>query len=449
MRRSPCESCWPWPVPCWRCRRHSGPRPWRSGSAAAGDGTVRLSFAARPGVCGNGANSITISDGNDDDEWESDCERGPVRVSLRVRSGRCRRRTPTSAAGGAPAPAGTDLGTVPAAGGGRPAGARRAPRARTRARTDHRGHAGGQHGRLAASSRGWPATDVGAARDPEAGRLLARPGRRGGGNARPRLDRGRRPRRHRGARSRRYSPCRSARRTKACRRSSASRARIRAERSGRRRSSGWGRARTPARSTLFEEILSRPPRMARRLYNRLTLFTCPLFPPAAGWHPPPPVADAGRWCRYRVHRLRRDRGRRLARRQPLGGRGSDGRRGRAGGSDSGAKSPRSGEPERGSCGTPRPRSSAPTLSTSATGDCVGRPSGLSRAARADRSRPRTPCGECCPARAMRRAISTWSSPRGRDPMAAAIATPPRSSGSRRTSPGSTPSRDSRRSTWRR
>jgi hypothetical protein len=52
---------------------------------AAGDGTVRLSFASRPGVCGTGT-SITIDDDGDGD-WESDCERGPVRVSLRI-SGR-------------------------------------------------------------------------------------------------------------------------------------------------------------------------------------------------------------------------------------------------------------------------------------------------------------------------------------------------------------------------
>ena len=53
---------------------------------AAGDGTVRLSFASRPGVCGTGT-SITIDDDGDDD-WESDCERGPVRVSLRRMGGR-------------------------------------------------------------------------------------------------------------------------------------------------------------------------------------------------------------------------------------------------------------------------------------------------------------------------------------------------------------------------
>jgi hypothetical protein len=56
---------------------------------SAGDGTVRLSFAARPGVCSRGPGSITILDGDDEsDEWESDCEHGPVRVSLRMQDGR-------------------------------------------------------------------------------------------------------------------------------------------------------------------------------------------------------------------------------------------------------------------------------------------------------------------------------------------------------------------------
>jgi hypothetical protein len=54
----------------------------------AGDGTVRLSFAAREGVCSRGPGSITILDDDDDGEWEGDCERGPVRVSLRVQDGR-------------------------------------------------------------------------------------------------------------------------------------------------------------------------------------------------------------------------------------------------------------------------------------------------------------------------------------------------------------------------
>jgi hypothetical protein len=53
--------------------------------AALGEGHLRLSFAAREGVCG-GSHGITISDQSDD--WVGDCERGPVRVSLRVQGGR-------------------------------------------------------------------------------------------------------------------------------------------------------------------------------------------------------------------------------------------------------------------------------------------------------------------------------------------------------------------------
>ena len=50
--------------------------------AAISNGTVRLSFSARPGVCGDGMNNISTR--QDNDEWESDCEAGPVRVALRV-----------------------------------------------------------------------------------------------------------------------------------------------------------------------------------------------------------------------------------------------------------------------------------------------------------------------------------------------------------------------------
>ncbi len=53
----------------------------------AGDGSVRFSFAARPGVCGNGRNSIsTNSDRNQDVEW--DCENGPVMVALTKTQGK-------------------------------------------------------------------------------------------------------------------------------------------------------------------------------------------------------------------------------------------------------------------------------------------------------------------------------------------------------------------------
>ena len=56
---------------------------------SAGDGTVRLDFAAREGVCSQGPGSITIMGGDEDDQdWESDCQRGPVRVALRMQGGR-------------------------------------------------------------------------------------------------------------------------------------------------------------------------------------------------------------------------------------------------------------------------------------------------------------------------------------------------------------------------
>lgn len=48
------------------------------------DGKVRMSFATRPGVCGNGR-SITTHRGTVD--WESWCEAGPARVVLTMRGG--------------------------------------------------------------------------------------------------------------------------------------------------------------------------------------------------------------------------------------------------------------------------------------------------------------------------------------------------------------------------
>jgi len=58
------------------------------------EGTVRITFAARDGVCGDGGNSISFDTGNSwhvhhhsDNDWERDCEEGPVRVSVRVRDG--------------------------------------------------------------------------------------------------------------------------------------------------------------------------------------------------------------------------------------------------------------------------------------------------------------------------------------------------------------------------
>jgi hypothetical protein len=47
------------------------------------DGTVHLSFAARPGVCGTGGDNISVSE--EDSEWEGACEHQPVRLSLELR----------------------------------------------------------------------------------------------------------------------------------------------------------------------------------------------------------------------------------------------------------------------------------------------------------------------------------------------------------------------------
>jgi hypothetical protein len=55
--------------------------------ASLGDGNLRFSFAARPGVCSNGQ-GITITNDDKSEEWESDCAPGPVRVSLHVTGGR-------------------------------------------------------------------------------------------------------------------------------------------------------------------------------------------------------------------------------------------------------------------------------------------------------------------------------------------------------------------------
>jgi hypothetical protein len=84
-------------------------------AAALGEGTLRLSFAARAGVCGNGGHSITIVSDDERGEWENDCAPGPVRVSLRVRGGKV--ADAHAYVGGRWRPAEgrtTDLGTVPA-----------------------------------------------------------------------------------------------------------------------------------------------------------------------------------------------------------------------------------------------------------------------------------------------------------------------------------------------
>ena len=83
--------------------------------AAVRDGTVRMSFAARPGVCGDGRGSVCIR--NDAGTWNDRprvCMAGPIRVSI----GRSENQTVSVRTRvGGPWTAGlseTDLGNVPA-----------------------------------------------------------------------------------------------------------------------------------------------------------------------------------------------------------------------------------------------------------------------------------------------------------------------------------------------
>ncbi len=85
--------------------------------ASAPDGTVRMTFAAREGVCGGGnGNNINIRDNSDRNvDWDSDCEHGPVRTVLSVSGGKVTRvRTYIGGRWRQPAGRVTDLGTVPA-----------------------------------------------------------------------------------------------------------------------------------------------------------------------------------------------------------------------------------------------------------------------------------------------------------------------------------------------
>jgi HEAT repeats len=54
--------------------------------ASIDSGTVHLSFAARPGVCGNGGHGFSVND--EGEGWEGECDDQPVRVSLRMRDHR-------------------------------------------------------------------------------------------------------------------------------------------------------------------------------------------------------------------------------------------------------------------------------------------------------------------------------------------------------------------------
>lgn len=94
--------------------------------AAAPDGSVRFSFAAKPGVFGNGRNSISwgcdqancrhrqVDDNwdSDDHDWDAPCDSGPVRVALRKSSGRITNLRTYVGGEWRPNASATDLGMV-------------------------------------------------------------------------------------------------------------------------------------------------------------------------------------------------------------------------------------------------------------------------------------------------------------------------------------------------
>lgn len=89
--------------------------------AAAPDGEVRMAFAARPGVCGDGDNISTHDRHYSSDvEWDVECQDGPVRVVMHVQD-HVPIRLHTYVGGRWRQPAGgmtvTDLGTVGASDG--------------------------------------------------------------------------------------------------------------------------------------------------------------------------------------------------------------------------------------------------------------------------------------------------------------------------------------------
>ncbi len=79
---------------------------------AAPDGRIRMTYAARPGVCGNGPNINTGRGDNGDWNWE--CEPGPVRVVLTKSGGEVTRVRTYVGGRWRAASRVTDLGTVPA-----------------------------------------------------------------------------------------------------------------------------------------------------------------------------------------------------------------------------------------------------------------------------------------------------------------------------------------------
>jgi HEAT repeat protein len=82
--------------------------------SAVSSGTVRITYAARPGVCGSGEHNIQIRSHDKRDEWEGECEEGPVRVAI-DRSGGKVVAIRSYVGGRWHGGTATDLGVVPAA----------------------------------------------------------------------------------------------------------------------------------------------------------------------------------------------------------------------------------------------------------------------------------------------------------------------------------------------
>ena len=95
---------------CWMLPPPTAAQTLEQRITAVGTGTVRLNFAARAGVCGDGLHHIGMVDA--DDEWEEDCRPQLVRVALQLRNGVV--TAVRSYVGGRwrPHPGVADLGTV-------------------------------------------------------------------------------------------------------------------------------------------------------------------------------------------------------------------------------------------------------------------------------------------------------------------------------------------------
>jgi hypothetical protein len=76
-------------------------------------GTVRLSYATKPGVCGNGDRGISLRNDRKDD-WQPSCEAGAAHVALRMEDGELVEVTARVGGRWLPQDGVTDLGTVPA-----------------------------------------------------------------------------------------------------------------------------------------------------------------------------------------------------------------------------------------------------------------------------------------------------------------------------------------------